>query len=668
MAGETIIGAQRDHERAQLGRRHPEESNAQVFARDVRLGPGAPLVFLGPGQADSLRADARAGHLVCPLGDCLDNRFIVYGGTRRRHHFKHRSGAGHHAPESIAHHTAKHLIARWLRQVYPGAQVFPDTQEVETGQRPDVLLVLEDGFRVAYEVQFASLTADTWQARRDRYATENITNVWLFGGKNYDRRALARDGSVEQVQMHPVFGAVLGAVHPMLLIDPFTATVAHGTGFDVEALLVAAGVEPPDLRSPRATIGQRLALIDMPATKGVIDLPGVREQIREARSGHLGWLEQLQREAEQEARDKAERQHRRAAAEAEAQRRRAAEEEAVRLECLRRERFARERAETDAANERAAQARQQRVDLLSAELQQRKDRWRPERERIEQANGPLPAVVDSPCPEAEAATTTAAPDEWRWAVFKALAVNHGFAVDPRGLIDFVPLRASARRPDAERLLADYLNRLRAAGWVWFWGAQGPRIGEAVQVIAGLGATSKAIKERVLRAVGLRIAGPGPGGAKYRSRDGASATRTVDQARQVGRHTFPDVWADAHAQNQADAVRASLADPTPASSGLTGHPTPQAPDLSAVHRTMPGAQQWCDGRAWPAWPHLPTRLREAAKLTVYVLMTLHPGPGHPELRLGTCTEDDERETFEALRTSGYVTNGATGWQLTYGGPL
>src|SRR5450756_1159892 len=184
---ETAMAAATSVAAARSPRRHPEQSAAQVFARDRRLGPDAALVFLAPGQAESVRADARAGHLVCPLGDCQDNRFIVYGGTERRHHFKHRSGAGHHGPETIAHHTAKHLIARWLRTLDPTAQVFPDTQEVETGQRPDVLLVLDDGTRVAYEVQFAALTAPGWQARRDRYASEDIKNVWLFGGKTYDR-------------------------------------------------------------------------------------------------------------------------------------------------------------------------------------------------------------------------------------------------------------------------------------------------------------------------------------------------------------------------------------------------------------------------------------------------------------------------------------------------
>lgn len=41
-------------------------------------------------------------------------------------------------------------------------------------QRPDVLSALDDGTQVAYEVQFAALTADAWQARHDRYMSGGI--------------------------------------------------------------------------------------------------------------------------------------------------------------------------------------------------------------------------------------------------------------------------------------------------------------------------------------------------------------------------------------------------------------------------------------------------------------------------------------------------------------
>ncbi|GGB99014.1 competence protein CoiA family protein [Cellulomonas carbonis] len=637
------------------GRRHPGQSIAQVFARDTRLAHEASLVFLPPGQAEFLREDARAGYLVCPLGDCRDNRFIVYGGTERRHHFKHRGGAGHHSPESVAHHTAKHLIARWLRQLYPGAQIFPDTQEVETGQRPDVLLVLENGTRVAYEVQFASLTAAEWQSRRDRYATQGIKNVWLFGGRHYDRLVPARDGTAGQVQLHPVFRAVLAAVHPVLLIDPFTETVALGTGQAVDRLLTAAGVEPPDLWSPLVSIEKRVALMDMPATKGVIDIPGVREQIQRARAGHPKWLDYLQREAAQRDRE-----------EAALQRRLAAHAEAERRERQRRQQLAREQAATAAAQARANEARRQRVARLSAALQERKDRWRPQRDLIEHAIGILPDVVDAPTEAAETAITTAAPDEWRWAVLEALASNHGFSVDPRGLTDFVPLQAAARRTDAESLLAAYLVRLRAAGWVWFWGAHGPRPGEAVRVLAGLGVPPKVRRDSALRVVGVRVAGPGPDGLPY-LRDGTPTMCSVDNARRVGISTCAEVWAEAHTQAEAQAIRAALVT-TEADLRHALAPAPAPPDLSAVHRALPAARQWCGAREWPAWKSLLPHLHEAAQLTMYVLEVVHHGQGQPGVRLGNCTEDDEKRILEALRASGFVTQGWTGWQPTFGGRL
>ena len=81
-------------------------------------------------------------------------------GGSKRDHLAHKPGAGWHGPETLAQHTSKHLIAAWLRMHYPDAEVYPDTQEIENGQRPDVLLEFADGRQVAYEVQFAAMTAD----------------------------------------------------------------------------------------------------------------------------------------------------------------------------------------------------------------------------------------------------------------------------------------------------------------------------------------------------------------------------------------------------------------------------------------------------------------------------------------------------------------------------
>lgn len=238
-------------------RRHPEQTTAQVFARDLRLPSDAPLVFLPRGGVNALRPDTRAGHLVCPLEDCSDRRFVARGGPRRRDHFAHKPGAAKHGPETIAHHTAKHMVAAWLRTLYPTAEVHPDTKEVENGQRPDVLLVLPDGTQVAYEVQFAHLTVEQWQARHHGYRSQGIRDVWLFGGPRYDH-SLEVGPDAGGVRMHAVFDAVLAASHPMLLIDPTTETVTWCGGDQVEALLTARGVRPPVYLHGVATVADRV--------------------------------------------------------------------------------------------------------------------------------------------------------------------------------------------------------------------------------------------------------------------------------------------------------------------------------------------------------------------------------------------------------------------------
>ena len=277
------------------GERHSDRVGAQVFARDRRLPPEAPLVFLERGHADDLRADARAGLLICPIGDCSDPRFVVRAGSRRDH-FAHKAGAGGHAAETLAHHTSKHLVAAWLRQLYPDAATSVDTQEVENGQRPDVLIVLADGRKVAYEVQFAGLTQDEWNSRHDGYAGLGVHDVWLFGGTRYDRRPRGRYAGPHDVALPPVFDAVLAKRHPMLLVDPSTETVALGTGPAVDERLTAAGQRPDALRqlAPIATVERRIPIGDARAAGGVIDMPGLRELMQKTEAGHEAWIARVE--------------------------------------------------------------------------------------------------------------------------------------------------------------------------------------------------------------------------------------------------------------------------------------------------------------------------------------------------------------------------------------
>lgn len=270
-------------------RRHPEQTTAQVFARDARLPDDAPLVFLERGGADRLRPEARASYLICPLDECENRAFTTRGGSKRDG-FVHRAGAGGHGPETLAHHTSKHLIAAWLRDLYPDADVFPDTQEVENGQRPDVKLVFSDGRTVAYEVQFANLTAAEWQVRHDGYAALGIRDVWLFGGKRYDRQPRSKYADVKEVAVHPVFDTVLASGHPMLLIAPGNEVITYVTGTAITELLTAQGFLAPDRASSCSYRATWTPIETAPAVAGVINLAGMREQLADAKAGHAAWV------------------------------------------------------------------------------------------------------------------------------------------------------------------------------------------------------------------------------------------------------------------------------------------------------------------------------------------------------------------------------------------
>lgn len=241
----------------------------QVFARDLRLPDDAPLTYLERGSAEALRPDARAGHLVCPLPTCGDRRLTTRGGEAVRDHFAHRASPdGPHGYETLAHHTAKHLLGRHLRHHFPDAVVHVDDVAVDSGARPDVLLRLPNGREVAYEVQYAGLTPEHWQHRHERYAAEGLRDVWLFGGSRYQRSAGA-DGACA---IGPTLAAVLRSGHPLLFIDSFEERVALGAG---PSVVIALGGD--HLGGTYRLTWQTLTNARWP--QGVLELPEMREQL-----------------------------------------------------------------------------------------------------------------------------------------------------------------------------------------------------------------------------------------------------------------------------------------------------------------------------------------------------------------------------------------------------
>lgn len=194
----------------------------QLFARDRRRGPDAPLVFIEIGSAPELRADCHAGHLVCPFPGCPDPRLITRGGSRRDH-FAHRHAAGSvgHAPERWYHLCGKYLVGDWARRHHPEARVQVDHEAVENGQVPDVLVVFPDGRRFAFEVQHAALTIEAWRARHTGYRAHGIVDTWLFGHiPPHLRAARGRTGAARRFVFTPLLEAVDLAGGIARWIDP----------------------------------------------------------------------------------------------------------------------------------------------------------------------------------------------------------------------------------------------------------------------------------------------------------------------------------------------------------------------------------------------------------------------------------------------------------------
>ena len=217
------------------GRRHRGLSDftagrerRQLHARDTRQSADAPHRFIREGEAERLRADCRAGILICPVPDCADPRYTTVGGAKRDH-FRHLSLAGGvHAPETYHHFMGKRVVGEWARRLYPEATVHVDDQHVRSDvglvQVPDVLVEFPDGRRFAFEIQYAPITRDDWWRRHDGYERQGISDVWLWG---HERRYLreARDHA-GRIQLGPVPFEIQRAGLPLHWINPDDGQIA----------------------------------------------------------------------------------------------------------------------------------------------------------------------------------------------------------------------------------------------------------------------------------------------------------------------------------------------------------------------------------------------------------------------------------------------------------
>jgi hypothetical protein len=144
---------------------------------------GKARVTIGLDSPETLRSLSDARSLTCP--GCAGT-VVLHAGTVRAHHFAHLPGAvcslPVSEPETEEHRAGKLLLAEWLRDCLPDADVLIEAFLPATNQRADVLAVLPDRGRIALEYQCAQLTAREWRRRHHDYRASGIRDLWLLGG------------------------------------------------------------------------------------------------------------------------------------------------------------------------------------------------------------------------------------------------------------------------------------------------------------------------------------------------------------------------------------------------------------------------------------------------------------------------------------------------------
>jgi competence CoiA-like predicted nuclease len=130
------------------------------------------------------RAALTSGECLCQL---CGAPMIVKAGLVRQHHFAHagRCTSDYQShPESPAHREAKRYLVTHLREwfkEYENTRIAYEVPIPEVKRIADLLVTFPTGWRVAHEVQLASITTEQLQERTNDYTLAGIDVVWWLG-------------------------------------------------------------------------------------------------------------------------------------------------------------------------------------------------------------------------------------------------------------------------------------------------------------------------------------------------------------------------------------------------------------------------------------------------------------------------------------------------------
>ena len=128
------------------------------------------------------KASFKATHqnLRCSVRFC-DAEVFAHFRTTKRSGFAHAPGTSKHAAESIWHQMAKADIVYWAKRHENVADADQEVTADDRSRRPDVVVTLVDGRRIAIEIQYSALSVNDYEARDTQLQQNFDARVWILG-------------------------------------------------------------------------------------------------------------------------------------------------------------------------------------------------------------------------------------------------------------------------------------------------------------------------------------------------------------------------------------------------------------------------------------------------------------------------------------------------------
>lgn len=176
----------------------------------VAYGPDGQTVIAEETPLEQLQQWSREHRLYCP--NCRSTVHVRGGPDKQMQlHFAHQRGecAWSTESESVRHARGKMVLAQWLREQFPQAQVSLEQRLPEPNRIADIFVQQADGQHWAIEFQCAPLDIMEWRHRHSAYRKAGIIDTWIIG----DNRREKQEAFIE---------AILSTSREILFLDPLT--------------------------------------------------------------------------------------------------------------------------------------------------------------------------------------------------------------------------------------------------------------------------------------------------------------------------------------------------------------------------------------------------------------------------------------------------------------